>query len=212
MARQTHRVGRQLRVAPLVAADQPAGALGVSPGNQPATVLDHSSRYISKATLVPVEVDQAAIDSSGSGQALVKLGYVRQLALQPGEVATVRNTLSALADASAQNRDFSATSPLWDLLTSFEGSPMPSLLPSAGDLATVSVPTLKTFGQALKALRQQRAGYLAANAVAARNSPMGPAAPIAAADPAAGALDLVTARRLLNRSAVGNAGFEANTA
>jgi hypothetical protein len=211
MARQARRMGRPLRVAPLIAADHPAAA-NPSPGNQPVTVLDHSSRYISKATLVPVEVDQAAIDSSAAGQALVKLGYVRQLTLQPGEVAAVRNTLSAFADAAAQNKDFSSTSPLWDLLTSFEGSPMPSLLPSARDLATASVQTLKTFGQALKALRQQRVDHLAGNVVGAPNSPINPAARIAGAGLGPGSLDLATSRDLLNRSAVANSGFEVNTA
>lgn len=119
-----------------------------------STILTNATRSIAKATLVPLMAD-VSNETATEGHAIIKSGYVRQVSLQPGEVSAVREEIARLADVSPQDAHLSSTSPLWDLLTSFEGQVMPSLLPSASEVGRIPAADLQTFGKALAGVRKQ---------------------------------------------------------
>ena len=121
-----------------------------NPDQNTAPVLTDSARSISKATLVPLNVPVL-----NEGGAIVKSGYAQQLLLQHGEVDAVRRNIAAYADTSRQRPHLSTTNPIWALLTSFEGRPMPAFLPPASEFADIPVSSLQTFGRAVAALRKQ---------------------------------------------------------
>jgi hypothetical protein len=98
------------------------------------------------------------------GGAILNYAYVRQLNLQPGEVAAVRATL-ATTDPLHANRK------VWALLTQFEGTPLPSQVPPVQVLAKTAPTDLLAFGTALIKLRQE------ALAKAATPVPSAPPAP-----------------------------------
>ncbi len=187
-----------------------AGALNPSPQiapiPSPSPVLTSSSRSIAKATLVPLNVDVPIL-----GRALLKFGFLRQLSLQPGEVDAVRRNLAAFSDVSSHDDQLSAHSPIWDLLTALEGYPIPSLLPSPGEFATLQTATLQTFGHAVAGLRKQAVGLVGAPSPARGIAgAMGTTVASLASSPSATVGELGTAQHLLNRASVANKGFDLN--
>lgn len=134
-------------VSPAAAAGLPLPLPTTTPPPPPppvtAPVLAHATREIAKATLVPLDVPVPA-----TGSAAVKAGFVRQLRLQPGEVADVRGSVRA-GDASAPDS-------VLDLLESHEKAAVPSLQPQASRYADVPVEDLAAFGRTLIAVRQRR--------------------------------------------------------
>lgn len=109
----------------------------IPPTTPPVTapVLDQSTREIDKATFVPLDVETPPI-----GQALTKAAFVRQLQLQPDEANAIRDRHPELAE------------PLGDLLTPSPFSPAP-----LSAFAAVPTLALEEFGQAVVALRHERA-------------------------------------------------------
>ena len=134
------------------------GQQATSSDNQ---TLSNSSRRVSKATLVSLQLDSPS--TNGVGGAVVKSAFVHQLGLQPGEVTAARNLinraenaprLQASEEEGAQIRVLSTDNSLWEHLQAFEGFPIPSQLPSPSTFATVPVQELQSFGKAIVALRQ----------------------------------------------------------
>jgi hypothetical protein len=166
-----------------------------------------ATRRIPKATYVPLKLDTPL---PATGASIMKFGYIRNLALQPGEVAAARKQLTAPVGRQKQASLPGAGSALWNILKVFEGSPMPSQLPSPSVLAKVPSPTLLSFGKAVLGVRQQKLNQL-------QNAPT--AAPSAAvAKPTAVPLALDLANNLggalaaLNGAVIANKSFEANVA
>jgi hypothetical protein len=108
-------------------------------------VLSGASRRIPKATYVPLKMDVTLPDI---GAALAKNNFVMGLSLQPGEVSAVTERMTA--SENSRVLDASAVG----VLQSFEGSPMPSLLPPPAALATIPTSALRDFGKTLLALRK----------------------------------------------------------
>ena len=143
--------------APRAGADQPqaltetgplaGGPASGQPGSAPR--LDNSSRRINKATLVSIQLPPLEDDLSSG--ALLKFSFVRQLGLQQGEVSAV---LGSTHDA--------LNTGLADLLTPFEGAPIPSQLPSPTQFAAVAASSLTAFGRAVVELRTQALQRLSA--------------------------------------------------
>jgi GH18 family chitinase len=144
-----------------------AGGPNPSPSPQPVTAPKRSNetRRIPKATYVPLIVPIAnSVDNppgvSVEGRAVLKFGYIRRLALQPGEVDAVQGELSRPASLAAGgtallNSTTISNTKVWDTLRSFEGSPMPSQLPAPGVFANIPSGALMAFGKAIVSLRQQ---------------------------------------------------------
>lgn len=99
-------------------------------------------RRIPKATYVPLQLDAPPPDT---GAAIVKFGYVRNLALQPGEVEAARKQLTAPASGEKHAATLGNRSPLWHVLRAFEGTPMPSQLPCHQGKADTSLATRRCF-------------------------------------------------------------------
>lgn len=173
----------------------------------PISTLTSSARSIPKATLVPLKVNIPI-----QGQAITKLGYLRQLSLQPGEVSAVQNSLAASANASLQNTHLSTTSSLWDLLASFEGQPTPYTLLSANEFIDLPIAILQTFGKALAGLRKeavdQNVSNLSKPGISSSINPQ--PQPIALAADTTD-LNLSEARNLLHLATVANKALEINT-
>ena len=116
----------------------------------PVARLTNSMTSIPKATYVPLQIPQKATsDTNAAGGAIQKFAYVSSLDLQPGEVDAVQ---SALAVVRSSN---DSQSPVNSLLKQFEGTPLPSRLPSPAAFANVSNDDLLAFGNALVATRQR---------------------------------------------------------
>ncbi|MGF1428242.1 hypothetical protein [Kitasatospora sp. LaBMicrA B282] len=120
-------------------------------------LLDHATRQIDKATLVPLSAPP-----SSTGSAIAKAGFVRRLALQPGEVAAVHAHLDRSADPAADAATWEPGATVPALLAAFEGQPLASVLPAPAEFAAVPVETLRTFGQAVVDLRGRRLAEAAA--------------------------------------------------
>lgn len=133
-----------------------AGPFPVPQPPAPAPVLAHATRQIDKATLVPLDVP-----APPTGSAAVKSGFVRQLRLQPGEVAEVRDGLRTAAGILPDGGTPVPDS-LLDLLESHEKAAVPALQPQASRYADVPVEALAAFGRTLVAVRQRRLGQSAA--------------------------------------------------
>ena len=162
--------------------------------------LGDSARHIEKATLVPLKVEDPIGGATRDGGVVVKFGYVRQLALQPGEVRAVQDRISESSDS---------TSGLLGLLKSFEGSPMPSELPPPSTFAPISVRALRTFGAALKEIRKQAVaqgspGPHTASPAAARLPIQGRPTAVVTASP----VELGTRLYLLHVATIANKAFE----
>lgn len=124
--------------------------------------LENASRRVSKATYVPLVVPAAGAQGSDQqkpardralGSAVVKYGFVRQLALQPAETAAAIRLASQSETLSpAAKRELRASAPL---LAAFEGQPINSGLPPRSAFASVPSPVLVAFGRALAQVRQQ---------------------------------------------------------
>jgi hypothetical protein len=105
-----------------------------------------------KATHVPLSVEAPA-----TGGALAKLGYVRQLDLQPGDVEKVSRHLADNPDAVPESGPGAADHPVLETLTAFEKPPLPAALPRAAEFKDVPIATLRAFGQALAEVRRHAA-------------------------------------------------------
>jgi hypothetical protein len=153
--------------------------------------IESASRRIPKATYVPIQLEAS---TPATGSAIPKFGFVRQLNLQQGEVDAVRKSV-----ATAGMQKIPKFASLLKTLLSFEGSPMPSQLPSPNVFANTPAASLVAFGRALIAVRQQVAAGSPPPAGASRTT----GAPVSVA-PAGMAL-----HRLNQASVVTNA-FEAS--
>lgn len=120
-------------------------------------MLSNSTRSLRKVTHVPLVVPE---DNSGRGHAVVKAGYVRQLALQAGEVDQVLQSQSRVHETSLLNEEERPKHPknssLWPLLRQFEGSPLASMLPPAGAFTEIPSSEITAFGNALVKVREKR--------------------------------------------------------
>jgi hypothetical protein len=109
-------------------------------------VLAGASRRIPKATYVPYKLDGPLPET---GAALAKNSFLMGLNLKPGEVSAVGKMMATsdnvrMLDAASMN-----------VLQSFEGTRMPSLLPEPSTLATIPTSSLRDFGRALVTYRKQ---------------------------------------------------------
>ena len=165
-----------------------------------AVALEHASREILKATLVPLQ-----IVAPMAGQAAQNHAYAKQLALQPGEVAAVRRLYKDPSGQSVMPGDRSTVEqgevPVpWELLSAFASAPVASLYPSIPEFVHVSSAGLRAFGAALQQLRTDAVVNPSSNF----STPLGSSTPqTPSAPPAAG-------RVLLNRVVVANKGYDLN--
>ena len=123
---------------------------GTSSGS--VAYLTNSTTTLPKVTYVPVkapndEGSRGAIAATGG--AIRKMGAVRGLKLQPGEVDAVLNPPGVTGAPNA------TPDPLTALLKPFEGSPIPSALPHPSVFSAVADNELIRFGKALLAHRNQ---------------------------------------------------------
>ncbi|BAZ03257.1 hypothetical protein NIES37_72700 (plasmid) [Tolypothrix tenuis PCC 7101] len=172
--------------------------------------LSNSSRTIQKATYVPLKMENTRRDV---GNAVLKFGFVRQLALQMGEVDMVRSDTN-IEDAFSLALDEDKS--LWTILQAFEGSPLSSKLPSPSVFATVPHNTLIAFGNALAALRQQTVDNLQMPETAVSTLVSEPLSsdlislPTTIRTEATNNLELGRALTLLNSSIISTKSFAAN--
>src|SRR5450631_2792775 len=152
-------------------------------------VLEHATRIVSKATLVPLQGD-----APDRGQAIAKYSYVSQLGLQPGEVEAVRSALQETSDIAKDRQDPAAASSILQVLASFEKPTLPSLLPRPSVFAPLPLAALQTFGKALITVRRR-----------------GVDQPAHAADGLVSVEALGAARTLLNRAVIAARGLTINT-
>jgi hypothetical protein len=89
-----------------------------------------------------------------SGRALAKYAFVRQLNLQPGEVAALY--ASAQWDGSTPSINYAPA----QQLALFEGAPLPSLLPPTDTFRATPAADLLAFGKALTAYRVEQLNQL----------------------------------------------------
>jgi hypothetical protein len=181
--------------------------LSATPSPMPAVsrILTNASRSISKATLVPLSADVPR-----EGQAMLKSGFVRQLSLQPGEVDAVRRSLAPSVAGSVPSEEFSIRSPVWDLLTSFEGSPI--TLPPASAFPGIPATTLSTFGTALAELRKQALNQPTEALLIPPASNNGVAATrVAVGSMPTSQRDIGRTQQLLNVAVAATKGFDLNT-
>lgn len=114
--------------------------------------LVNSTRVSYKATYVPTKIDSQAQEQSG--RALEKMAFVRSLAISPEELAQLRAVAPA-AEAESPS--------LLDLVERVNSDTSPDALRRFGpEIATVPVPQLVAFGQAVADLRDGEAGRQAA--------------------------------------------------
>lgn len=149
--------------------------------------LSNSTRRVSKATLVSLGLEGRG---RSSGAAIVKFGFVRGLALQPGET-------DALAQAGALQHERSDE--LRSALVLLEGDRPPADLPSPTVFADVPSDHLVAIGNALVAIRRRALTQR-------RPEDDGPQLALAATAAATQALNLVNTAIVATRS------FEANVA
>ncbi|HEY1796172.1 MAG TPA: hypothetical protein VGG57_08630 [Stellaceae bacterium] len=117
-----------------------------------STNLTNSTTTVPKATYVPLKVPQDERTKTAlarSGGAVRKSGFIRGLNLQSGEVDAVS---AALTSAGAT---WHAPSPLIALAKSFEGSTIPSALPTAAQFASVPDADVVAFANALVGVRRK---------------------------------------------------------
>ena len=161
-----------------------------------------ATRSIPKATYVTLQLSgsnqqtnsqnhNAASVPQKSG-ALLKYGYVRQLALQPGEVDKALTGSPTFPQSLVQR------------LRPFEGSPVVSSLPAPADFAQTPTADLLKFGQLLVAFRQQQTTQqpAAGNAVSTANSYL---------PPSASGIASAFSTHLLNAAVVATKAFETNS-
>ena len=117
-------------------------------------LIPEAARTIQRATLGSISLPAltGGGTSDDSGHALAKFRFLRQLALQPGDVETVRRHLESTADSVSTG---SLDGSLWDVLGSFERRPQGSSLPSPDAVAELPLAILRSFGAALSVLRRE---------------------------------------------------------
>ena len=171
----------------------------------PKVIPKGSSRRVPKATYVSVTVPTRAPERGDDGGAIAKFNYVARLNLQPGEVAAVQQASSTKTvggrraePAAAAVPKVKANAGLLASLTSFEGTPLPSELPSPAVFASVPSAQLLAFGQAVQAARKEALTALLAPA----------AEP--AAGPSAGTDEIAAARLALHTATITNKNFSAS--
>jgi hypothetical protein len=171
-----------------------------------------ATRRIPKVTYVPLNLDTPLPDT---GASIVKFGYIRNLALQPGEVAAARQLLTPKT-GSKKNLLAGTGSSLWSTLRTFEGTPMTSQLPSPSTLATTPSATLAAFGKAVQAIRQQTLDQFTKTPPAAGAPAAGQPKAVAKARPKAAPMTIYSAHlsgvamKALNGAILANKSFEAN--
>ncbi|MDF0645112.1 MAG: hypothetical protein P0111_13870 [Nitrospira sp.] len=173
--------------------------------------LTNAARRVPKATYVPLKLPEQAHSTSDSSDnqshsaataAVIKFGYLRQLNLQPGEVDEALSSMSEQDRPQNVPHNTTAVGGLAENLRRFEGAPMPALLPSPSALASVSISTLTTFGNAVIAGRQNAlAAPQQTNAVSTRLT-LRPASVVAPA----------VAANLLQKAVTATKNFQANAA
>jgi hypothetical protein len=112
--------------------------------------LTNSTTSVLKATHVPLKLS----NPPSAGWATVKSSFVRNLALQSGEVDAVQQAFGAVR--SAAPNAITADANFWSLLRQFEGTPLVSQLPLPSAFANIQVSDLTAFGNELVNLRQQK--------------------------------------------------------
>ncbi|WP_316434701.1 hypothetical protein [Leptolyngbya sp. NK1-12] len=185
--------------------------VGKANADSDSQTLNNSSRRVSKATLVSLQLDSPP--ATNVGGAVPKLALVNQLRLQLGEVSAARSLMCSAENAprllasegeDPQVRALSidgSTNQLWENLQAFEGSPISSQLPVPSAFANVPVPTLQAFGEAIVAVRQQALDQLnqqqteTTQGVLVRSSPVS---------------EIAAALNLLNAATVATKTFENN--
>ncbi|WP_103653283.1 hypothetical protein [Bacillus thuringiensis] len=116
--------------------------------------IQSATRSIPKSTYAPLILEMEIFPPDG--RAILKFNYVQNLALQPGEVDNVRKELTTISDREDEQRiGLLKDSSIWNTLQSFEGRPMPSLLPSPAKLAPIPTSILLDFGKAVVASRKR---------------------------------------------------------
>ncbi|MEO8153647.1 MAG: hypothetical protein ABI605_11300 [Rhizobacter sp.] len=114
--------------------------------------LDNSARHILKGTLVPLIIQPSVRDSRG----LANYGFVRQLALKPGETDAVRAHLDMARQLSNRENDVPHVSAsTLDVFRSFEQPVVPSLRPGIANIAATPASELTRFANALVQMRAQ---------------------------------------------------------
>lgn len=176
--------------------------------------LPAAARRVPKATYQRLSIDDSQAPSS---RAILKFGYVRQLQLQPGDVAATRAAMAATKSAPTDKK-------LWTKLTQFEGMPLQSQVPATDVFAKTQTAELLAFGTALAKVRQNALDQLtsttpappppppptksrrkastakAVSSTAASSTPVSPSSDAA-----------VNALALLNGTLVANNAFQQNT-
>ena len=126
----------------------------------------NSTRSVPKVTIVPLEISG---DQPQGGRALLKSGFLRQLLLQQGEVAS---TLQSHPDLGSHTSDSHSATGL-QLLSRFEGTPVSLSLPSPAVISKIPTSDLLHFGKALVKTRQQRLKQLEDQHTASGNTSVG---------------------------------------
>lgn len=98
---------------------------------------------------------EVASKSSENGHAILKLGFIRQLALQNGEVEQVLASQPKVFHEESKQHQPSISS----ILRKFERRPLPTELPGPAVFANVPSSQLIAFGKALTKWRQQNLGH-----------------------------------------------------
>ncbi len=114
--------------------------------------LDNASRRVQKATYVQLTVP---IENTQVGGAVAKYGFVRQLSLQPGEVAAALDTRRQSPEDARSLEAAPMLQSLRSTLTAFEGTPVNSALPPRSIFASIPTAQLVEFGNALALVREQ---------------------------------------------------------
>ncbi|WP_228562320.1 hypothetical protein [Catenulispora rubra] len=124
-----------------------------------APVLEHAARHVLKATHVPLTPAVTGTqDGVSTESAVVKLAYVRQLGLQPGDIDRIqerfRAKVAASADSTARGPEL-ADHPVMGLLRQFEQLPVPGLAPRPAAFAGMPMAALTAVGRALVRVRTE---------------------------------------------------------
>jgi hypothetical protein len=151
-----------------------------------------SARRVPKATYVPFKFTP---NPDLVGGAIVKYGYVAQLALQPGEVAAARKQ-AGVSKSTAQDEA------LWKSLAQLEGNSLLSQRPAFSSFAKTTHADLLAIGKAITLLRQQQ------NDISSTAKPNAPQAELGTTQPHS-TIDLTTAASLvrLNNALVATSAF-----
>lgn len=174
------------------------------------TTLPNSTRSLRKVTHVPLKIVE---NGSERGRAVVKQSFVRQLALQKGDVDRVlEHRTRAKSHVTKPTRD----SNYWNTLRRLEGTTLTTSLPPASDFADLSTSELLSFGRSLVKVRQDRLDNAQKSNTSDQNDdtrtdklePIWAAVVSASAEPLK---DIAVLTNLLNSAVAATNAFNANT-